>query len=508
MNTIGIQWHPNMSHYRATWSLLPFVLALGFLVRFSVGLSTGLFPHPDVQFQYLEQAHRLTFGYGIIPWEYVYGIRSWIIPGFIALILSAVSAVGLDSPLAYQPVIKFIFCGISLALPLSVYRIGQSLLDETGARLALLASTFWYELVYVAHTPLADALATYALFGALMYLFQPRSRSAVLAFGVLVGLTLILRYQLAPPVLIMSAIAAFRWGWRGWPAVLTLTVVLVLSGALDAYTWGIWFSSIIYNLELNFFEDIAGQFAREPVDFYFVSLAVMSLGLAYLGFLGLALSWRQTWPLSAVGLTLLLAFTVVSHKETRFIFALTPIYLIGIAALLTGEPIRRALSAGTTVRIATFLLAPTLLMLLVTVITVGTSLTIERDPLQQAYLMLSERSDVEGLIDDSGRRWYLAPGYYYLHRNVPIYRRGMSPDTTIAAALETPTRFVTHWITRSDVSPSADYTLLAQIADFWIWQRSGGFGPTEVAPGYTNNAPFPMEVETLAAIQPRTKARW
>src|SRR4026207_2255575 len=82
---------------RATWNLVPLVLAFGFVGRVAVGVRTGLFPHPDVPFQYLEQAHRLTFGYGIIPWEYAYGIRSWIIPGFIAFILSALSAIGLES---------------------------------------------------------------------------------------------------------------------------------------------------------------------------------------------------------------------------------------------------------------------------------------------------------------------------------------------------------------------------------------------------------------------------
>ena len=36
--------------------------------------------HADETIQYLEQAHRIVFGYGVVPWEFRYFIRSWLIP--------------------------------------------------------------------------------------------------------------------------------------------------------------------------------------------------------------------------------------------------------------------------------------------------------------------------------------------------------------------------------------------------------------------------------------------
>ena len=36
--------------------------------------------HPDELIQYLEQAHRIVFGYGVVPWEFREFIRSWLIP--------------------------------------------------------------------------------------------------------------------------------------------------------------------------------------------------------------------------------------------------------------------------------------------------------------------------------------------------------------------------------------------------------------------------------------------
>src|SRR6202008_1274150 len=120
-------------------------------------------------------------------------------------------------------------------------------LDESSAQFALLATSFWYEIVYYAHTPMPDALAAYAIFGALMFLLQAPTMRTMVAFGALIGLALILRYQLAAPVIVVCGIAAGRWRWKGWPALAACFVVLMLSGALDEYTWGAWFGSILNN---------------------------------------------------------------------------------------------------------------------------------------------------------------------------------------------------------------------------------------------------------------------
>ena len=59
---------------------------------FGVAVAARLLPvlafaginHPDEVFQSVEQAHRLVFGTGLVPWEFVYGTRSWVFPGALA----------------------------------------------------------------------------------------------------------------------------------------------------------------------------------------------------------------------------------------------------------------------------------------------------------------------------------------------------------------------------------------------------------------------------------------
>ena len=76
------------------WRLFPFVLALAFAVRAAVALSGDFLLHPDEVIQYLEPAHRAAFGNGIGYWEQFYGARPWLLPGFIAGLLTGFAAIG------------------------------------------------------------------------------------------------------------------------------------------------------------------------------------------------------------------------------------------------------------------------------------------------------------------------------------------------------------------------------------------------------------------------------
>ena len=55
------------------------ILAIGLALRVAA-FNPYAAHHPDESIQYLEQAHRIVFGYGVVPWEFRYFIRSWLIP--------------------------------------------------------------------------------------------------------------------------------------------------------------------------------------------------------------------------------------------------------------------------------------------------------------------------------------------------------------------------------------------------------------------------------------------
>ena len=157
---------------------------------------------------------------------------------------------------------------------------------------------------------------------------------------------------------------------------------------------------------------------------------VLSGGLAVAGALGLALGWRASWPLLAVGGAILAGFSVIGHKETRFVFMLTPIWLIGLAALAAD---RGGLLAAAVPRMRRA--APAVAGVLVAGFAVISMLglvdrlpgerrylrpNIARNPARDAYRALAVRGDVIAVLDASGASGWYSPPYYDLHHDVPL----------------------------------------------------------------------------------------
>src|ERR1035437_6432085 len=73
---------------KSKWTLAA-VCALAVALRMAEAIVFPGFEFPDEIYQVLEQAHRLAFGNGFIPWEFDEGVRSYMLPGVLAGIFRA-----------------------------------------------------------------------------------------------------------------------------------------------------------------------------------------------------------------------------------------------------------------------------------------------------------------------------------------------------------------------------------------------------------------------------------
>lgn len=383
--------------------------------------------HPDETFQYLEPAHRLAFGSGVVTWEFLDGIRSWFLPGMLAGLMRLVSAVDPD-PRAYVLAIRALCVLASLSIPFVGFQLGRRYGLATAV-LAGLLSAFASESVYFAQVIMTEPLATDA---ALLAVWLgdgsrdgPLSRRRLLGAGALFGLACCLRYQYAP----VLAAAALVQHWRSLRGLVTvalggLLVVLPVAGLLDALTWGAPFQSIWLNYLRNATQGVSGAMGAHPwhyyVDYYLTAWGVLAPVLVALAVIG---AWRSpalaVLAIGAIGL-----HSMTPHKELRFVFLATaclPILVgLGLGMLMERFGQSRSSKAGVAVAVALGLAVSAYAA------TAAYGNATPPDAWNRDRSMLQATAAARAYPGACGlgvrRIWvYRSGGYAYWDRNLPIY---------------------------------------------------------------------------------------
>lgn len=413
---------------------LSVTLLVGLALRVAVYRSQLYIIHPDETFQYFEPAHRLVFGSGVVTWEYLEGIRSWLLPGVLAGVMRLVAPFS-DSPQAYVGTARAACAVLSLSVVLVGFRLAER---RHGTWAGVLTGGFcalWFALLWFAPTVMTEVLSAHVALLALCYGGPVAPRRLVLVgFGL--GLAACLRFQYAP-ALLAAALWQYRLDWRRWSWVACggLAAVLPIAGLLDWVTLGTPFQSIWLNFLLNARAGVASAMGTEP----------SWLAPAYL--------WLVFWPaplllplavlgafrapaLAIAAVATIASHAIVPHKELRFIYlaiAATAV-LIGLGA---SECLRLAI-----VRRRPAAAWPATALLLV--IAAGLSWQGASNPLfvarwhylralLQALQTAHAAPDLCGLATTDPLAEAIA-GYTYLHRDVPLVLGGLPPIRRLAGA--------------------------------------------------------------------------
>ena len=423
---------------KQVWKFLWPVLVAAFAVRAAIALSGDFMLHPDEIMQYLEPAHDAVFGNGVVYWDMFYGTRSWLVPGLVAGVIELFDAAGLGHPMWYVGGVELTFCAVSSLIPAGMDFFARRHLDETTARVALIAGAFWYELVGFAHKPMTEFVAT-ALLTVLLSLCvrpSPNRPGVVWPVTFFAVLAAAVRIQYAPLALALLGLFLLRVG-KGATAQLALAagVFFLAVGVFDAVTWDAeLFHSFRSYLTMNFTINREGVVrAAWPIHEYFWWLLFTGGGLSALG---IAAALRDS---RRYGFLLLFTHSAQPHKDYRYVFAFMPFWLLvgaGVVAQIaarTGRPIQVYGLAGAvfaTVSLAGILNA---LPYQEKVYASTHAWTIKfirgQDPIFAAYRYLARAPGVAG-VWQVDRLYHDTPGYYHLHRKIPFYdwRTGRGND--------------------------------------------------------------------------------
>ncbi len=322
-------------------------LAAGLAPRLLNALVLRNFYAPDEIFQYLEQAHRLVFHGGFVPWEFQVGLRSWLIPLALAAPM-AVMRWFTAAPLPGLLAVRVACCLASLSVVWCAVRLGAIYQGVRGAWLAGMLAAVWPDLWLMAPHPMEEAFAAYALLPAIYLAVLHRRdgrRRHVLAAGFLLGLSFALREQLAPAIAIAGIYLCSRQLRNWWLAVGMAALPVLAVGLLDWWSWGEAFRSFWMNFYLNLVVGIASGYFDSSSPLYFP----LNLLLAWLwGAVVLVwLAWRgaKQFPVAGwVVLAILVEHSLITHKELRYIFPAValavPLAGIGLAGVWRDGDVR------------------------------------------------------------------------------------------------------------------------------------------------------------------------
>jgi hypothetical protein len=402
------------------WTLVGLLL-LAFSIRVAAIIKFPSLHHPDEAFQLFEQGYRLAFGRGIVPWEFVVGSRSYVVPTLLGLIFAAAEPV-VGGPSGYLFVARAMLALTSLGSVVAVYRMGLRL-SPLHALLAGLVVATWFEFVYFAGRPLTEALATTALLIGLSLASVPDedlTDRRLFWMGLCLALCVMLRLQLLPGIFIAAAWVG-RLHLNRWKLMMVGALFPVcVFGVTDLIAWDLPFYSYFESVRLNLFKGVAANFGTEPINWY-LHLLASKWSYALPLILGLvALRVRTSLLSILVALVIIISHSLIAHKEYRFVFpALAS--LVVVAALGSADLVRF---------LGTRLVWPAAWVAAMTWIAISAALAFapafraewfRSQKLIEAQQLLAKQKNLCGVLLYDDIRWYKTGGHSHLHRDVPIY---------------------------------------------------------------------------------------
>lgn len=403
---------------------LALIIALALALRLAL-IAVPAFHHPDEIFQYLEPAHRLVTGYGIVTWEWREGIRGWFLPVLLAGPM-AISDWLWPGSAAYLPIIRGLLALASLSIVLSAYAIGNAISRFHGLVAAFVAAV-WFELVYFSGHTLSEPIS-YALLlpaAAILWRAETASRKALVVAGFLLGIAVVIRFQHLPAIAILVALTCkvrFREVWL--PVAIGGALALALGGVVDLAFGVAPYSWAFRNFATNALEGRSEAFGvSNPL--YYPGFALIYLWQsASIPIVALAAVAVRRYPaLFVAALVNILVHSLIGHKEYRFILMSTSIvvlfFSLGLADVLEyigGRNARRqrtVLVAGALVWVVALSVS----------LSAGERFRYEWMSRRPSLLAMQSVNRIEALcgLGLVQMRFFDSGGYTYLDRRIPIH---------------------------------------------------------------------------------------
>nr|GMC90353.1 GPI mannosyltransferase 3 [Ipomoea batatas] len=312
-----------------------FILCL--VARIINSLLVQTYFNPDEHWQALEVAHHITFGYGHLTWEWKKGIRSYLHPSIFALLYKILTFLKLDSPWFMIRAPRLLQSVFSAVGDLYMYKLSRVLFDDHVAKLALFAQlTNWFLFFSFTRT-LSNSLETVLTLVSLYYWPCIRKSSKTTSLGsrkwalAVAALACAIRPTSAITWLYVGLLELYLTDEKIVFILLEVipigTLVLGVTLVLDRWMYGTWVFVPLNFLKFNFLSS-GGDYYGTHVWHWYLSQGFTVMLFTFLPFSLAGIAMSKQWKLSGLIAWVLGIYSLLGHKEFRFVLPILPIALM------------------------------------------------------------------------------------------------------------------------------------------------------------------------------------
>ncbi|TIA90827.1 hypothetical protein E3P99_01412 [Wallemia hederae] len=300
---------------------------------------------PDEYLQSLEVAHRMWYGYGELTWEWQTGIRSVVYPGIYAL--GYAFGDFLNLPVTLPP--KLINAAFATAQDIAMIGfMRREYGDDKAKAYVLLAFTNVYDL-YTRQRSLSNtaetALTSIALYNwpfhrsfasnqrfakslvCISLAIAVRPTNALVWIPLAVDLLWRRTLNLYHALLIVGCIAWVTFSIHCRPIDTPRTISLLAMTCLDSWAYGSLMITPLNFIQTNIIDSVSHFYGTSGASYYVTQAWPLLLNTGIVYFMQAILDMRTPMEkaLRSVLVFVTLVYTLLAHKEWRFIQPLLPI---------------------------------------------------------------------------------------------------------------------------------------------------------------------------------------
>uniref|UniRef100_A0A6I8QXS2 Mannosyltransferase n=1 Tax=Xenopus tropicalis TaxID=8364 RepID=A0A6I8QXS2_XENTR len=306
--------------------------AVGFRIFNCMMVQTSFVP--DEYWQSLEVAHKMTFNYGYLTWEWTEGLRGFSYPLMFATIYKALYLLGKDHVwcLIWVPrLVQAIFSGIA---DIRLYSLVRHLENTELAKWVFfcqLCSWFtWYCSTRTLTNTMEAVLSTFALY---YYPLEGSNTKNSTKYLICVALAFLIR---PTAVILWVPLLFYHFAKEKKKADLVVNqylpvgiLTLATSLIVDRIFFGKW-TFVQWNfLKFNVLQDLGSFYGSHPWHWYFTQglPVILCTHLPFFIHGCMVAPKKYQILLVAVGWTVL-TYSALSHKEFRFIYPVLPVCMV------------------------------------------------------------------------------------------------------------------------------------------------------------------------------------